>query len=102
MNLKLTFDQLSALHRLFIDEIIHEKPDQVEDRLILFHMINIYKKLRNKIEARFAGRGYGISLTEPEALAYYAYFHNRPFGTAYRYEQIFIQNHIALIDKTYA
>lgn len=101
MNLKLTFDQLCALHRLFVDEIIHEKPTDVEDKLVLFHMINIYKKLRNKIEARFQGKGYGINLTEPEALAYHAYFKNRQYIQAYHYEQIVIQNHIALIDKTY-
>jgi hypothetical protein len=102
MNLKLTFEQLSALHRLFVDEVIHEKPKEIEEKLIQLHMLNIYKKLRNKIEARFAGKGYGISLTEAEALAYYAYFHNRNFLTAYQYEQNFIKTHIAVIDKAYA
>lgn len=101
MNLKLTYDQLTSLHRLFIDEIISEKPTEPEDKLIMLHMISIYKKLRNKIEARFHGRGFGITITEAEALAYHAYFKTWKPLKGYQYESIMILSQVALIDKTY-
>jgi len=102
MKLKLTQTQLVALHRFFMDHVISEKPGTIIDRLILLHMLKIYKKLRTKAEEPFTGKGFSINLSQEEALAYYEYFFNRSLGEQYRYEHNFIQSHIAQIDRAYA
>jgi hypothetical protein len=102
MTIKLTQEQLSALHRLFVDHVISEKPYNMEEKLIQFHLLKIYKKIRERIEARFTHKGYSINLKDEEAIAYYIYFNKRHFGTAYLYEQNFIQTHINDIDRAYA
>lgn len=102
MTLKLTKDQLSALHRLFVDHVIHESAVSMPDKIVLVHLLKIYKKLTERIEARFTNKGYSIKLKPEEAIAYHLYFNGRDFGLAYRYEQNFIQMHLNEIDKAYA
>lgn len=102
MTIKLTKEQLAALHKFFVEHVICEKPDSMEDKLVQIHLVKIYLKLRDRIEARFTNKGYSIKLKDEEAVAYYLYFFGRHLGNCYSYEQNFIQAHINQIDKAYA
>lgn len=102
MTIKLTKDQLQALYMLFSEVVISEKPTHISEKIIQVHLVKIYKKLRERVEAKFTNKGYSISLKDEEAMAYYIYFYNRSLGNTYLYEQNFIQTHINEIDKAYA
>lgn len=102
MTLKLTIQQAEALRKLFEDLVIHDLPVDVNEKLLQIILIKIYKKLRNRHEARLKGTGYSISLTDEEAIAYYLYFKDRHLVAEYLYEASFIHQHIGQIDQVYA
>jgi hypothetical protein len=101
MRLKLTMQQCAALHDMFRDRVINEKPEDIAESLILDHMHDIFKKLRAKVEAKKPD-GYSITMSDKEAKAYWVYFNQRAMRPNYGYEANMIQQHINLIDKTYA
>jgi len=102
MTLKLTYDQAHALMRLFEHVIIPETPADIAESLVKDLMKAVFKKLRNRIESKLKGDGYSLALSDPEAKAYYLYFHQRYLGKDWKYEQNFIGQQLLLLDKTYA
>lgn len=102
MNLKLTYQQATALKQLYDVVIIPEKPMDVAERLVKELMIKVYKKLREKLEGKMKGQGYTLGLTDTEAMAYYVYFQNRWLGEEWMYETNFITSQLAELDKQYA
>ncbi len=103
MRLKMNYHQADCLCRLFQLCIIPVKPADIAESLVYDIMVQIFKKLRNKVEAIKPGKdGYSVTLTQVEAKAYYVYFHTRELGVNYRYEANFIQQHINQIDQIYA
>ncbi len=101
-RLPLTYKQADALYGVFKACIIPAKPEDIAESLVYDIMVQIFKKLRNKVEQVNPRAGYGLPLTPIEAKAYYVYFNQRTLGDVYKYEANFIQSHIHLIDKTYA
>ncbi|MEZ2337657.1 hypothetical protein AB6735_18570 [Mucilaginibacter sp. RCC_168] len=87
---------------LFEKVINPAQPEDVAESLLKDIMFSVFKKLRNKTEARIKGKGYSLPLTDPEAKAYYLYFQNRHLGKDWHYEQIFIEQHLLQLNKTYA
>lgn len=102
MNLKLTIQNAEAMRHLFETEVLQMKPADMAESLLRDLMIKIYRKLRDKLEARIKGNGYSISLTDIEAKAFYVFFQNRSFGEGWEYEEVVIARQIAAIDKQYA
>lgn len=97
MKLDMSAQQAQALYQLFNDVILKEKPQDMEDKLIMVHMIALYKKVRNRIEDLHKSR-YSINATIPEALAYCCFFMIFPLDD-YPYEQNFIRMHMHAIDR---
>ncbi|QTE35998.1 hypothetical protein J3L18_23075 [Mucilaginibacter gossypii] len=102
MTLKLTYDNAKALMHLFEKFINPEQPADIAESLVKDIMFQVFKKLRNKVESRFKGDGYSLSLTDIEAKAYYVYFNNRNLGNDWIYEQNMITTHLLVLDQTYA
>jgi hypothetical protein len=97
MTLKLTAEQAEALFKL-LQIVIENKPADAESKLVIMLLIKVFRKLRAKIEARLP-RGYSLTLTPEEALAYYAYFQSVTLPATMIYELNFITAHNAQINK---
>jgi hypothetical protein len=95
LTLKFTPQAAQHIFNLFNTLVLPEYPTDPEDRLIMLHMLNIYRKLRAKLEGGF---NYNIGVTEQEALAYWCYFRCKDL-TLFPYESNVIQAHITEIDK---
>lgn len=102
MRLQLTYQQANALFELFNTVIAPLQPCDLAELLVYKLLMRIYRKLRAKVERVNPRSGYGLPLTDEEALAYYLYFNNRCFGDQYMYERNFIQLHINQLNQKYA
>jgi hypothetical protein len=101
MIIKMTYSQASALKEVYDSVIIPEQPFDVAESLLKDIMLQVYRKLRAKLEAKKKD-GYSLALTDIEGKAYYLYFQNRSLGTGWTYEENMINEQINLLDKTYA
>jgi len=101
MTLKLTYQQATALKHLYDKVIMPEKPADIAESLVKDLMIQVYKKLRNKLENKIKD-GYSLGLTDTEAKAYYVYFQNRYLGEEWHYESIVVSSQLAELDRLYA
>lgn len=102
MPLKLTIQQAEALYNVFISVVIPEPVTDVAESLVKDLMMQVFRKLRAKLEGKVKGDGYSLSLTDVEAKAYYVYFNQRHLGESWRYEETFINTHINELNKLYA
>jgi hypothetical protein len=78
-----------------------ERPENIAESLIKDHMKEVYFKLDKKINSPIKGKGYGLTMTDKEAKAYFIYFHNRYLGQ-YGYLENIVRTHINLLDQKYA
>lgn len=101
MTIKLSQQQAEALSHLFNKVIIPEPVANIAESLIKDLIIQVYKKLWNKLYAKKKD-GYSLSLTDVEAKAFYVYFQSRNLGPDWVYEQLMIEKHLAELDRAYA
>ena len=96
MTLKLSNQQAGALFDLFNDMVLLSYVYSFEDKLVLRHMISIYKKLRSKCEGE-PRKSYSITITDCEALAYRIYWRDHDISHC-QFEWAFIVTHCMRID----
>lgn len=101
MKLKLTSQQAEALHYLFEKVILTEMPENIAESLVMDLMKQIFKRLRDKLEAKKKD-GYSIEVNDVQAKAFYLYFQNRNLPPGYVYEENLIQTHLNEINRIYA
>lgn len=96
MTLKLSYQTAEALFNLFNEMVLISDENGIDERLVLLHMVSIYKKLRSKWEGE-PRKTYSITITAPEALAYRIYWRDNDISLC-RYEWSFIVSHCMQID----
>jgi hypothetical protein len=75
MKVKLNHSQmisLASVFQKFIGDDETPPPDNMQARLIYFHLNCTYKQLRRKLIDR--KKKYTLQLTEPEAISFYIFF----------------------------
>jgi hypothetical protein len=102
MTLKFTIQQAEAFKLLIEDLALEQAPIGMDEKLLQIMMIKIFKKIRNKTEARIKGDGYSISVNDEEAISYFLFFHDRYLGENRIYEASFIGAHMRQIEQAYA
>jgi len=94
-------EQFEALNNLF-NYIMANTPTDIKKSLAHSLLKPIQKKLNTRVNAKVSGkRGWNLSLTEMQAKAYYTTFEGRYLGDKWVYEQLTIDRHLKLINKTY-
>lgn len=74
-DIKLTYNQseIFALQELYERTILRDSPNDIEGKLLISILLNVYKKIRTKtIELK---PKYTIKYTITEAIAFMLYFH---------------------------
>jgi hypothetical protein len=102
MTLKLTIQQAEQLYKVFVKLIIPAQPTNIAESLLKDLMIQVFKKLRSKLEGKCNGMEYKLTLADVEAKAYCIYFTNHPLSSEWHYEGNFIDYQIQLLKKQYA
>ena len=97
MTLKLNPPAARALFDLFNEGVLIDHPRSLDERLVMMHMVSIYKKLRSKLEGE--GRKiYNLNITMPEAIAYRIYWRDNDLSHS-PYEWNMIISHCGQIDR---
>lgn len=102
MTFKLSQDQATALKYLFDKVIIPEKPEDIAESLVKDLMVQVFKKLRDKLECTTKKNGYSLTLNDTQAKAFYVYFQNRSLPHGWKYEEVMIRAQLAELDRMYA
>jgi hypothetical protein len=97
MTLKLSYHHAEALFNLFNEAVLIDQPRALDERLVMVHMISIYKKLRTKWEGE-TRKSYNLKVTMPEAIAYRIYWRDTDLSQC-TYEWSLIINHCSDIDR---
>ena len=96
MTLKLTPQNAEALFNLFNELVLPTDLPGLEEKLVMLHMVSIYKKLRAKWEGE-KRKTYNLKINTPEAVAYRIYWRDVDI-THCNYEWSMVVNHCMLID----
>lgn len=97
MTLKLNPPAARALFDLFNEGVLIDHPRSLDERLVMMHMVSIYKKLRSKLEGE--GRKiYNLNITMPEAIAYRIYWRDNDLSR-FPYECNILTMHCMQIDR---
>lgn len=94
-------EQAECLFHYLKSMLSEYKPENLGESLIQDLMLDVYDKLKKKLESRMVVKTWALHLNHKEAKAYYIYF-NQSELSGYVYEKNLITMHCNEIDKTYA
>ncbi|MBY0244980.1 MAG: hypothetical protein K2Q03_05975 [Sphingobacteriaceae bacterium] len=103
MKIKLNRAQLEGVELLMRVLLNENKPKDIAELLVRDIVYKLYQKIRAKTEVIGCPRsGYGVSLTNQEAMAFYIYYQNVEVDAeGYKYEAFQLQRIFAEIDRIY-
>lgn len=103
MTIKTNQNQLEAVELILRILLNDNQPGNIAEQLVYSHVFKAYTKIRAKTESRINTRsGWGISLTDQEALALHVFYENVLIDrVAYQYEALALQTVFNQINKEY-
>lgn len=103
MRVKLTKMQLDGIALILAELVLHNKPNDMAERLVYHHVKTAFNKIRQRSEMLSAGKtGWSITLTELEAISLYLFLHQVYIpAERYNYEHIQLISICGQIEKVY-